>query len=482
MTRDDEPDFRVADLALAAAGRTEIRLAEHEMPGLMAMRRKYAASKPFAGRRITGLLALTVQTAVLIETLIDLGAEVRWSGCNVLGTQDSAAAAVVVGRGGTPDRPRGPAVYAWRGQTVDEYWWCIERSLVWPDSTGPDSVIDDGADFTVVAHVGLAAEAEGVAPDPGTARSADEAAMLRMIASTLADRPQQWTKLIDGLTGATEQTTCGAVRLNRMHEREELLFPVFNINDAVTKSKYDNHFGCRHSLIDGLNRATDILIGGKVAVVIGYGNVGKGSAQALRGQGARVVVVEVDPICALQAAMDGYQVTTLEEILPAGDIFVTATGACQVVRPEHLARMKHLAVCANIGHFDVEIDMVGLAAHPGVRRVPIKPQVDEWVFPDGHSVLVLGDGRVVNFANATGHPSYVMSASFTNQVMGQLELYARTPGLAPGVYLLSRRMDEEVARLHLDSLGVKLASLTAAQAEYLNVPVEGPFKSDSYRY
>lgn len=482
MARNDEPDFRVADLALAEAGRTEIRLAEHEMPGLMALRRRYTQAKPLAGRRIAGLLALTIQTAVLIETLIDLGADVRWSGCNVLGTQDHAAAAVVVGRGGSPDRPLGPAVYAWRGQTVDEYWWCLDRSLWWPDGTGPDSVIDDGADFTVAAHVGAAAEAEGAAPDPGTARSADEAAMLRMVTSALAERPQRWTKMLADLVGVTEETTCGVVRLNRLHDRSELLFPAFNINDAVTKSKYDNHFGCRHSLLDGLNRATDVLIGGKVAVVIGYGNVGKGSAQALRGQGARVVVVEVDPICALQAAMDGYQVTTLEEIVPVGDIFVTATGTCRVIRPEHMARMKHLAICANIGHFDVEIDVAGLAAYPGARRVPVKPQVDEWVFPDGHSVLVLGDGRVVNFANATGHPSYVMSASFTNQVMGQLELYARTPGLAPGIYLLSRRMDEEVARMHLDSLGVKLDVLTEEQADYLNVPVEGPYKSDTYRY
>ncbi|TCB99656.1 adenosylhomocysteinase [Micromonospora zingiberis] len=482
MASNDEADYRIADLGLARAGRVEIRWAEHEMPGLMALRRRYAPSRPLAGKRISGFLALTVQTAVIIETLIDLGADVRWSGCNVLGTQDHAAAAVVVGRDGTPERPTGPAVFAWRGQNVDEYWWCAEQSLRWPDGGGPDSVIDDGGDFGMAVHTGLAAEADGFVPDPATARTGDEAAMLRMLAATLAERPKQWTTMVAGLRGVTEETTCGMVRLNRLHERKELLYPVININDAVTKSKYDNHFGCRHSLIDGINRATDVLIGGKVAVVVGYGNVGKGCAQAFRGQGARVVVVEIDPICALQAAMDGYQVTTLNEIVPVGDFFVTATGACRVIRPEHMARMKHLAIVGNIGHFDIEVDVAGLAAYPGIQRAQVKPQVDEWVFPDGHSVIVLGDGRVINFANATGHPSYVMSASFTNQVMGQLELYERTPGLEIGIHLLSRRMDEEVARLHLDSLGVRLDVLTEEQAEYLNVPVQGPFKSDTYRY
>ncbi|GBD46472.1 Adenosylhomocysteinase [bacterium HR41] len=475
-------DFKVADLSLYELGRHEIRLAEHEMPGLMAVRREYADRKPLAGARITGSLHMTVQTAVLIETLVALGAEVRWASCNIFSTQDHAAAAVVVGPDGTPDEPRGVPVFAWKGETLDEYWWCIDQTFRWPDGKGPNMLLDDGGDATLMVHKGVEFERAGAVPDPDGADSEDFAALLRVLRASLAEDSSRWQRIAAEIKGVTEETTTGVHRLYQLAESGELLFPAINVNDSVTKSKFDNIYGCRHSLIDGLNRATDVLIGGKTAVVCGYGDVGKGCAQSLRGQGARVIVTEIDPICALQAAMDGYQVTTLEDVVEHADIFITATGCRDVIRVEHMQRMKDKAIVGNIGHFDHEIDMAGLAAVPGIKRINIKPQVDEWVFPDGHSIIVLSEGRLLNLGNATGHPSFVMSNSFTNQVIAQVELYSNTDRYERKVYRLPKQLDEKVARLHLDALGVKLTKLTPEQAAYLGVPVEGPYKPEHYRY
>ncbi len=475
-------DFKVADLSLYELGRHEIRLAEHEMPGLMAVRREYADRKPLAGARITGSLHMTVQTAVLIETLVALGAEVRWASCNIFSTQDHAAAAVVVGPDGTPDEPRGVPVFAWKGETLDEYWWCIDQTFRWPDGKGPNMLLDDGGDATLMVHKGVEFERAGAVPDPDGADSEDFAALLRILRASLAEDSSRWQRIAAEIKGVTEETTTGVHRLYQLAESGELLFPAINVNDSVTKSKFDNIYGCRHSLIDGLNRATDVLIGGKTAVVCGYGDVGKGCAQSLRGQGARVIVTEIDPICALQAAMDGYQVTTLEDVVEHADIFITATGCRDVIRVEHMQRMKDKAIVGNIGHFDHEIDMAGLAAVPGIKRINIKPQVDEWVFPDGHSIIVLSEGRLLNLGNATGHPSFVMSNSFTNQVIAQVELYSNTDRYERKVYRLPKQLDEKVARLHLDALGVKLTKLTPEQAAYLGVPVEGPYKPEHYRY
>jgi len=475
-------DFKVADLSLAEFGRKEIRLAEHEMPGLMATRAEFADSQPLRGARITGSLHMTVQTAVLIETLVALGAEVRWASCNIFSTQDHAAAAVVVGPDGTPEDPRGVPVYAWKGETLEEYWWCTEQALTWPDGAGPNMILDDGGDATLLVHKGVEFERAGAVPDPASADSDEFRIILELLQRSLAEDAQRWTRIAEAIKGVTEETTTGVHRLYQFAERGELLFAAINVNDSVTKSKFDNKYGCRHSLIDGINRATDVLIGGKVAVVCGYGDVGKGCAESLRGQGARVVVTEIDPICALQAAMDGYQVATLEDVVDSADIFVTATGNRDVITAAHMARMKHQAIVGNIGHFDNEIDMAGLARTPGVERINIKPQVDEWVFEDGHSVIVLSEGRLLNLGNATGHPSFVMSNSFTNQVIAQIELYAHTDRYERRVYTLPKHLDEKVARLHLDALGAKLTKLTDQQAAYLGIPVEGPYKADHYRY
>jgi adenosylhomocysteinase len=477
-----EGDFRVADLSLAAFGRKEIQLAEHEMPGLMAIRREYAATQPLRGARITGSLHMTVQTAVLIETLVALGAQVRWASCNIFSTQDHAAAAVVVGPNGTPDAPAGVPVYAWKGETLEEYWWCTEQVLLWPDGQGPNMILDDGGDATLLVHKGAEFEGAGAVPEPTEADSEEYRVILRLLRRSLEEDNRRWTRIAAGIKGVTEETTTGVHRLYEMQAAGSLLFPAINVNDSVTKSKFDNKYGCRHSLIDGINRATDVLIGGKVAVVCGYGDVGKGCAESLRGQGARVIVTEVDPICALQAAMDGYQVTTVEDVVSTADIFITATGCKNVITAEHMAKMKHQAIVGNIGHFDNEIDMAGLAKIPGIRKVNIKPQVDEWIFPDGHSIIVLSEGRLLNLGNATGHPSFVMSNSFTNQVIAQIELFTKTEQYPVGVYRLPKHLDEKVARLHLDALGVKLTKLTKEQAEYLGVPVEGPYKPEHYRY
>ncbi|HEX6497816.1 MAG TPA: adenosylhomocysteinase [Micromonosporaceae bacterium] len=477
-----EGDFKVADLSLAAFGRKEIQLAEHEMPGLMAVRREYADAQPLRGARITGSLHMTIQTAVLIETLVALGAQVRWASCNIFSTQDHAAAAVVVGPDGTVDEPRGVPVYAWKGESLDEYWWCTEQVLVWPDGQGPNMILDDGGDATLLVHKGVQFERDGAVPSPETADSEEYAVILRLLARSLSEDGQRWTRIANAIKGVTEETTTGVHRLYEMQASGTLLFPAINVNDSVTKSKFDNKYGCRHSLIDGINRATDVLIGGKVAVVCGYGDVGKGCAESLRGQGARVIVTEVDPICALQAAMDGYQVTTIDDVVETADIFVTATGCKNVITAEHMSRMKHQAIVGNIGHFDNEIDMAGLARLDGVRKVNIKPQVDEWVFPDGRAIIVLSEGRLLNLGNATGHPSFVMSNSFTNQVIAQIELFTRTDEYPLGVYTLPKHLDEKVARLHLDALGVKLTRLSKEQAEYLGVPVDGPYKAEHYRY
>jgi adenosylhomocysteinase len=475
-------DFKVADLGQAEFGRKEIRLAEHEMPGLMATRREYAERQPLKGARITGSLHMTVQTAVLIETLVALGAEVRWASCNIFSTQDHAAAAVVVGPDGTPEDPRGVPVYAWKGETLEEYWWCTEQALSWPDGDGPNMILDDGGDATLLVHKGAEFEREGAVPDPASAESEEFAIVLSTLQRSLSEDPQRWTKIAAQIKGVTEETTTGVHRLYQFAEQGTLLFPAINVNDSVTKSKFDNKYGCRHSLIDGINRATDVLIGGKVAVVCGYGDVGKGCAESLRGQRARVVVTEIDPICALQAAMDGYQVVRLEDVVGTADIFVTATGNKDVITAEHMAQMKHQAIVGNIGHFDNEIDMAGLQALPGVKRINIKPQVDEWVFDDGHSILVLSEGRLLNLGNATGHPSFVMSNSFTNQVIAQIELYGDTDIYEKRVYTLPKHLDEKVARLHLDALGARLSEMSPSQAAYLGVPLEGPYKPDHYRY
>jgi adenosylhomocysteinase len=474
-------DFRVRDLGLAPFGRKEIELAEHEMPGLMAMRDQYGESKPLTGARITGSLHMTVQTAVLIETLVALGAEVRWASCNIFSTQDHAAAAVVVGPGGTADEPRGVPVFAWKGETLEEYWWAAEQALTWPGE-GPNMILDDGGDATLLVQKGVEFERAGAVPDPASADSEEFRVVLELLQRSLEQDPRRFHHLAEGVRGVTEETTTGVHRLYQYAERGELLFPAINVNDAVTKSKFDNKYGCRHSLIDGINRATDVLIGGKLAVVCGYGDVGKGCAEALRGQRARVVITEIDPICALQAAMDGYQVLRLEDVISTADIFVTATGCRDVIRATDMAKMKHQAIVGNIGHFDHEIDMAGLARVPGVKRVNIKPQVDEWVFPDGHAIIVLSEGRLLNLGNATGHPSFVMSNSFTNQVIAQIELFTHPEWYEKRVYTLPKHLDEQVARLHLDALGAKLTELTEGQAAYLGIPVDGPYKSDHYRY
>jgi adenosylhomocysteinase len=475
-------EFKVADLSLAEFGRREITLAEHEMPGLMAMRAEYGAAKPLAGARITGSLHMTVQTAVLIETLVELGAQVRWASCNIFSTQDHAAAAVAIGPTGTPEKPQGVPVFAWKGETLDEYWWCTEQALLWPDGDGPNMLLDDGGDATLLVHRGVEYEKAGGVPEPTAGDSVEWRVILAALRKSLADDDRRWTSVAEQVKGVTEETTTGVHRLYEMRRDGTLLFPAINVNDSVTKSKFDNKYGCRHSLIDGINRATDVLIGGKVAVVCGYGDVGKGCAESLRGQGARVVVTEIDPICALQAAMDGYEVTTLAAVIDRADIVITATGCRDVVTAEQMGRMKHQAIVGNIGHFDDEIDMAGLAAIPGIRRVEVKPQVHEWTFPDGHSVIVLSEGRLLNLGNATGHPSFVMSNSFTNQVLAQIELFTKTADYPVGVYTLSKELDEKVARLHLPALGVQLTELTQVQAEYLGVPAQGPFKSEHYRY
>ena len=482
MSASTTPDYKVADLSLAAFGRDEIRLAEHEMPGLMAMREEFGPRQPLKGARITGSLHMTVQTAVLIETLVALGAEVRWASCNIFSTQDHAAAAVVVGPDGTVDDPRGVPVYAGKGETLDEYWWCTEKVLLWPDGGGPNMILDDGGDATLLVHKGTEFEAAGVVPSTDPTDSEEYAVILEVLRRSLAEDPQRWTRIGAGIRGVTEETTTGVHRLYEMQKEGRLLFPAINVNDSVTKSKIDNKNGCRHSLVDGINRATDVLIGGKVAVVCGYGDVGKGSADSLRGQGARVIVTEIDPICALQAAMDGYQVATIEDVVDTADIFITATGCKDVITADHMARMKHQAIVGNIGHFDNEIDMAGLAQIPGIERRTIKPQVDEWAFPDGHSVIVLSEGRLLNLGNATGHPSFVMSNSFTNQVLAQLEIFTRPDEYPLGGYTLPKHLDEKVARLHLDALGVRLTELSKDQAEYMGVDVAGPYKPELYRY
>ncbi len=474
--------FKVADLSLAEFGRNEIRLAEHEMPGLMAMREEYAKAQPLRGARITGSLHMTVQTAVLIETLTALGAQVRWASCNIFSTQDHAAAAVAVGPDGTPQDPKGIPVFAWKGETLPEYWWCTQQALTWPGESGPNMLLDDGGDATLLVHRGAEYEAAGAVPSAADDDPEEWQVVLSVLRDSLAADPWRWTAAAEAIRGVTEETTTGVHRLYEMATSGTLRFPAINVNDSVTKSKFDNKYGCRHSLVDGINRATDVLIGGKVAVVCGYGDVGKGCAESLRGQGARVIITEIDPICALQAAMDGFQVARLEDVVGSADIFVSATGNFHIITAEHMSGMKHQAIVGNIGHFDNEIDMAGLARLPGIRRVNIKPQVDEWVFADGHAVIVLSEGRLLNLGNATGHPSFVMSNSFTNQVIAQIELYTRAGDYSLGVHVLPKHLDEKVARLHLDALGVRLTTLTKQQADYIGVPVDGPFKSDHYRY
>ncbi|HWH12218.1 MAG TPA: adenosylhomocysteinase [Solirubrobacteraceae bacterium] len=477
-----QTDFKVADLSLHVFGRKEIDLAEHEMPGLMSTRREFAQAQPLKGARITGSLHMTIQTAVLIETLTALGAEVRWCSCNIFSTQDHAAAAVVVGPNGTPEDPQGVPVFAWKGETLEEYWWASEQAAVWPGGGGPNMILDDGGDVTMLVHKGLEYELAGVVPDPAQAESEEFTVFLTLLQQSLADDPQRWTKIAGEIKGVTEETTTGVHRLYQMQEAGTLLFPAINVNDSVTKSKFDNLYGCRHSLIDGLNRATDVMIGGKVGVVCGFGDVGKGCSESLRGQGARVIVTEIDPICALQAAMQGYQVATLEDVVETADIFITTTGNVNIITAEQMGRMKHQAIVANIGHFDNELDMAGLAAVPGITKVNVKPQVDEWQFADGHSVIVLSEGRLMNLGNATGHPSFVMSNSFTNQTIAQIELWTKNEEYEKQVYVLPKLLDEKVARLHLAALGIHLTELRPEQAAYIGVPVEGPYKPDHYRY
>ncbi|MBE2999834.1 adenosylhomocysteinase [Nocardiopsis sp. HNM0947] len=475
-------DYKVADLSLAEFGRDEIRLAEHEMPGLMATRAEYGDSKPLRGARIMGSLHMTVQTAVLIETLVALGAEVRWVSCNIFSTQDHAAAAAVVGPDGTPDDPKGVPVFAWKGETLEEYWWCTEQALTWPGAEGPNMILDDGGDATMLVHKGAEFEKAGAVPDPSTADAEEFQVVLTLLQKSLQKDSGKWTKIAQGIKGVSEETTTGVLRLYEMQREGTLSFPAINVNDSVTKSKFDNKYGIRHSLPDGIMRATDVLIGGKIAVVCGYGDVGKGSAESLRGQGARVIVTEIDPINALQAAMDGYQVASLESVIETGDIFITTTGNFNVIMTEHMAGMKHQAIVGNVGHFDNEIDMAGLEKVEGIKKKEIKPQVHEWTFPGGKSILVLSEGRLLNLGNATGHPSFVMSNSFTNQVIAQIELYAKTDEYPTGVYTLPKILDEKVARLHLDALGVELTTLTKEQAEYIGVDVAGPYKPEHYRY
>ena len=478
--------FKVADLALHELGRKEIRLAEHEMPGLMSVRKKYSESKPLAGIKIMGSLHMTVQTAVLIETLDDLGADVRWVSCNIFSTQDPAAAAVVVGRpdsGGTPESPTGIPVYAWKEETLEEYWWCTNEAVMWPDGSGPEQIVDDGGDATMLVIKGAEYEKAGAVPafDPDN-DSEEWAVILDLLRREMEKDSGRWTKVQGAIRGVSEETTTGVNRLYQMMKTDALPFPAINVNDSVTKSKFDNIYGCRHSLPDGIMRASDVMIGGKVAVIAGFGEVGKGCAQALRGQGARVIVTEIDPICALQAAMEGYEVNTLENVVETADIFITTTGNFDIITADHMARMKDKAIVGNIGHFDNEIDMAGLKKLDGIKRVQIKPQYDEWIFADGHSVMILAEGRLLNLGCATGHPSFVMSASFTNQVLAQIELATKGADYDNKVYVLPKHLDEEVARLHLDHLGVKLTKLTQKQADYLDLPVEGPYKPEHYRY
>jgi adenosylhomocysteinase len=466
-------DHKVADIGLAEFGRKEISLAEVEMPGLMKTREEYADAQPLKGARITGSLHMTVQTAVLIETLTALGAEVRWASCNIFSTQDHAAAAIAAA---------GIPVYAWKGETLEEYWWCTEQALAWPDGAGPNMILDDGGDATLLVHKGREFEQAGAVPDPASADSDEFRIILETLQRSLQEDPQRWTRIAAGIKGVTEETTTGVHRLYQFAETGDLLFPAINVNDSVTKSKFDNLYGCRHSLVDGINRGTDVMIGGKVAVICGYGDVGKGCADSLRGQGARVIVTEIDPICALQAAMEGYEVSTLEDVVETADIFVTATGNKDIVTADHMARMKHNAIVGNIGHFDNEIDMAGIEGRSDVERINIKPQVDEFAFPDGHSIIVLSEGRLLNLGNATGHPSFVMSNSFTNQTIAQIELFTKNDEYEKQVYVLPKHLDEKVARLHLDALGVKLTELSEDQAAYIGVPVDGPYKPDHYRY
>ncbi|HZL54362.1 MAG TPA: adenosylhomocysteinase [Solirubrobacteraceae bacterium] len=466
-------DFKVADLTLAEFGRKEIRLAEHEMPGLMSIRREFQDAQPLKGARITGSLHMTIQTAVLIETLIALGADVRWCSCNIFSTQDHAAAAIAV---------TGVPVFAWKGETLDEYWWCTENALRFPDGGGPNMILDDGGDATLLVHKGVEFERAGAVPDPSTAENEEFALILGVLQRSLADDPQRWTNIAAGIKGVSEETTTGVHRLYQLAEAGELLFPAINVNDSVTKSKFDNLYGCRHSLVDGINRAVDLMLAGKTAVVCGFGDVGKGSAESLRVQGAKVIITEIDPICALQASMEGYSVLTLEDVVETADVFITTTGNKDIIKIEDMARMKHLAIVGNIGHFDNEIDMLGLENYPGIVRVNIKPQVDEWQFPDGHSIIVLSEGRLLNLGNATGHPSFVMSNSFSNQTIAQIELFTKNEQYEKQVYVLPKHLDEKVARLHLDAVGVKLTKLTDEQAAYIGVPVEGPYKPDHYRY
>jgi adenosylhomocysteinase len=479
----ERPAYKVADLSLAEFGRHEIRLAEQEMPGLMAIREEHGRQQPLAGVKIMGSLHMTVQTAVLIETLTHLGADVRWVSCNIFSTQDHAAAAVVCGPNGSPERPRGTPVYAWKGETLEEYWWCTEQALLWPDGSGPDLIVDDGGDATLLIHKGVEFEQAGHVPEFDEENDPEEwGVILAVLRRTLAEDATLWQRIAANIRGVSEETTTGVHRLYEMQKAGTLLFPAINVNDSVTKSKFDNIYGCRHSVIDGLNRATDVMLSGKVAVVCGYGEVGKGCAQALKGQGARVVVTEIDPICALQAAMEGYQVATLEDVLETADIFITATGNRDVITAGHMSRMKDKAIVGNIGHFDNEIDMAGLRKIDGLERINIKPQYDEYRFPDGHSVMILAEGRLLNLGCATGHPSFVMSASFTNQVLAQIELHQNSGEYEKKVYVLPKHLDEKVARLHLDKLGVRLTELTPKQAEYINVPKEGPYKPEHYRY
>ncbi|HUR14759.1 MAG TPA: adenosylhomocysteinase [Mycobacteriales bacterium] len=478
-------DFKVADLSLAEFGRKEIRLAEHEMPGLMAMRAEHGDSKPLTGARVTGSLHMTVQTAVLIETLVALGAEVRWASCNIFSTQDHAAAAVAVGPAGSVDAPAGIPVFAWKGETLEEYWWCTEQALAWGSEsgeTGPNMILDDGGDVTLLVHKGVEYEKAGAVPSASETDSEEWGVIVETLRRSLAADPQRFTRMAAGIKGVTEETTTGVHRLYEFAKAGTLLFPAINVNDSVTKSKFDNLYGCRHSLVDGINRATDVMLAGKTAVVCGFGDVGKGSAESLRAQGARVVITEIDPICALQAAMQGYQVVRLEDVVETADVFITTTGNKDIIMAADMAAMKHQAIVGNIGHFDNEIDMAGLAKVPGIVRVNIKPQVDEWVFPDGHSIIVLSEGRLLNLGNATGHPSFVMSNSFTNQTIAQIELWTKTDQYPLGVYVLPKHLDEKVARLHLDALGVRLTELRKEQAEYIGVDVEGPYKPDHYRY
>ena len=467
------PTYRVADISLADFGRREMNLAEVEMPGLMSLRTEYGESQPLAGARITGSLHMTVQTAVLIETLVHLGAQVRWASCNIFSTQDHAAAAIAAA---------GVPVFAWKGETLEEYWWCTEQALRWPDGEGPNMLLDDGGDATLLVHLGVECERDGRVPEAGAEESEEYGFILATLNRTLRDDNKLWTRTAQAIKGVTEETTTGVHRLYQRQEAGTLLFPAINVNDSVTKSKFDNLYGCRHSLIDGIFRATDVMIAGKTCVVAGYGDVGKGCAQSLKGQGARVIITEIDPICALQAAMEGYQVLTLADVLGYADIFVTATGNRDLITAADMAGMKHNAIVCNIGHFDNEIDMAGLARVPGITRTNIKPQVDAWDFPDGHSVIVLAEGRLVNLGCATGHPSFVMSFSFTNQVLAQLELFTRRDAYDTKVYVLPRHLDEKVARLHLDKLGVRLTSITEKQAEYLGVDLAGPYKTEQYRY